>query len=275
MKNFTKFALTALIAGMTMAAQASVVIDDFDVNQGVGQLSDSSADGSGVYNSVTGPTSSILGGERDMFISALTADGFGAGVSTNVSGGLLKYSTDTGASGRSILKWDGVNGVAGVSTGSEVDYLATLNPTGLGGLNLAASGSGFKIKVKESDLGFDFAITVYTDATHWTTLVLSSEAHHNFLPDNTPIDFADFFGAANEVGTILSSGALRFTGTGGSADMSSVGAILATINFTGSEAEIDLQIGDVRTVPEPTSIALFGAALLAMGAVRRRKTEVK
>jgi hypothetical protein len=275
MKKFAKFALTALIAGMTMAAQASVVIDDFDVNQGVGQLSDSSADGSGVYNSVTGPVSSILGGERDMFITALTTDGFGAQVSTNVSGGLLKYSTDTGASGRSILKWDGVNGVAGVSTGSEANYLATLNPTGLGGLDLAASGSGFKIKVKESDLGFDFAITVYTDATHWTTLVLSSEAHHNFLPDNTPIDFADFFGVANEAGTILSSGALRFTGTGGSADLSSVGAILATINFTGSEAEIDLQIGDVRTVPEPTSIALFGAALLAMGAVRRRKTEVK
>lgn len=273
MKKFAKMALAAAIAGLGFAAHAGLVIDDFSVNQAVlpSTLIDSTADGVGLYNSVTGPVANILGGERDLFIDNLTTDGFGAEVGVNVSGGLLKYSTDTGASGRSILKWDGMNGSSAVTTGSEGAFMGTLNPIGLSNLNLAANGSQFLIRVKESDLGFDFSMTVFTDSTRWTTLVLQSAAHHNFLPASGGIDFADFLGGANEINNVLSSGALRFTGVGGSADMSNVGALLATVNWSGGPAEIDLQIGDVGAVPEPESLALVGLGLLGLAVTRRRK----
>ena len=59
-------------------------------------------------------------------------------------------------------------------------------------------------------------------------------------------------------------------GSGGNFNASNTGAFQVLLNTSDpGTAEVDLAIGSIRTIPEPTMLGLLGVALLAGGIARR------
>jgi len=235
----SRFALAAaLLLSCSSAAHAVIVVDSFQTNQSsltltfppAGTSASSSASGAG-----------ILGGERDVQVSLTSGVIAGNTVSTTVSSGFFSYSQDATISGRSEIQWDGADGSA------------TLNPTGLGGIDLTDGGilSQFLLTVLFDDLPADGQIAVYSNAANFSVLNFNLPGLI-FSTTSFEFDFSDF--------TI---------GAGTGADFTDVGAIVLSIG--SSVTAPDVVIDSFTVVPEPASASLIGLGMLAMTARRARR----
>ena len=223
---------------LSSAAHAVIVVDSFETNHSALTLTFPPA-GTSASSSASG--AGILGGERDVRVSLDSGVIAGNNISTTVSSGFFSYSQDATITGRSEIQWDGA------------DSSSTLNPTGLGGIDLTDGGvlSQFLLTVLFDDLPASGQILVYSDAGNASLL--------------------DF----NLGGLIFSTTSFEFNfssftpSLGAGADFTNVGAIVLSIgsSFTAPDIVID----SFTVVPEAGSASLIGLGALAMVARRTRR----
>jgi len=86
------------------------------------------------FEYVTGSTSQIIGGERDLTMIAYTGQP-NSGFSTTISFGATNILSPYGGYGKTVIQWDGYDGSM------------NLNPSGLGSINFApGTNSGFQFE---------------------------------------------------------------------------------------------------------------------------------
>lgn len=194
-QRFAAAAFVAVaLAGFTAPAWAQVNIDTFATNQPA-PLSDPP----GGSSTATSGGGDIIGTRRGLVIDLLA----GAGPTTvNVTGGALTLTvtnTTPDSRGEARLSWD--NDTAPT----------TLNPTGLGSVNLTTGGaSGFRIRVNSSTaIGGEIEVRVHTDATSSSraSLVLPVVG----APQNFFLPFSEFIQTGTSAANFSNVGAIEMT----------------------------------------------------------------
>lgn len=215
--NFASVALVLalltlyVVPGAAAAPAAVLTIDHFDTVQGplIASI------GSPASSSVSG--ANILGVERDMQISV--PSGSAASASARALDSQLMHSQDSGVFAQTLVQWDGVDGTM------------TLNPTGLGGVDLTQGNTqnGLAVTVLLNDLPIDLKFTVYSGANSSTTTLT--------LPGGQPSTAGakDYYIPYAAFATLAGSGA----------DFTNVGAVELLID--GYNDATDLTIGEIRT----------------------------
>lgn len=199
-----------------------------DPPQGASALSTGSLIGS---SSVV--ATGVIGMERDLVVELTSATG---GVSLNANAfnlELLEFNSSTTAAGRGAVVWDGTDG----------DPL-TVDPTGLGGIDLTDSGvsNGFRAIAGADQNGVTLTVRVHTDATS------SSEG---------TIAVANTGGAATDALYIPFSDFTQSGGAANPADFANVGAVEFVINgVTAADGQFGLVSSQGPSVTS-TSFANF------------------
>jgi uncharacterized repeat protein (TIGR01451 family) len=158
-----------------------------------------------------------LGGERDL-IAELTQGGSGQMVILDSQMGRLQFTSSVDAQGRFTAIYDG-----------DDDDGDTLDPTGLGGVDLTNSDTTnfLKLRVRANQANTTVKVRIHTDATHF------SESDPFTIP-----------GTAQDTVVVFAFDPDDFTalGSAGGADFTSVGAIevIAETGTNGTSGQIDV-----------------------------------
>lgn len=215
------FVIVALLTLPALSLAQSLLIDDFSANQAALTLTFPPA-GTSASSSVSDV--GIFGGERDLQVNLTAGVIAGNTLSGTVSSGFFSYSQDATIAGTGVLSWDGADGSA------------TLNETGLGGIDLKVGGTqdAFLLRFAFDDLPADVTIEVFTDA--------GNASSFTFALPGLIFSSTDFVLPYSAFTPSLGSGA----------DFNSVGAIRLTLGSTTTAPDIVLDSFQTTTSARAT-----------------------
>ena len=268
MTKLLKVAAAAAVAAMCMQAQAVLVLDDFATSPQFATDNDGS-NATGVSATQVGDAS-ILGGYRDIYVlkTAPAVNSGSSGVTAAAENGLFTFSETFGNVGYGVLRYDGVKTYGDVGVG--VTDIRDADPSmwllgayaGTTIADLTAIGAGVNFTYS-SDFVFDITILVYTGSG--VSVAKQTTAVTGFEADGvTPIFKSDsiLFNELIDLATGLPIDLTTLTDTR---------AIEVVFNGDLGKASIDLAFTPPTDIPEPTSVALAGLALLGLAAAKRRR----
>jgi hypothetical protein len=243
MSKLLKMAAIAAVAVCSLQARADLVIDKFvtsqsvsDTTSGVGDVSNGGVSssivlGAGDSDLLTAPVTRTLIADK-FGQNAEDVNGQGVKMSVNTSTNRLAFSQDADQWGQGHAIWQG-----GLPTTSILD-LTSVAPTSSFNFTYRADGA-LKVNITVTD----------TTGAFTTTSFMTIDTNSGFINDTIFLSEFDFSGF-------------------GSTDVAKI-EILFNVDSSAATADIDLTLS-ARQVPEPTTLALAGLALLAVGARRRR-----
>lgn len=231
-------ASAAVLCTGAQAFAATLVIDDFSVEQRV-------QDTPGFESNVSAVGGSMLGGFRDLSVVNTAADGSNrAATELHVTGGNIKFSNVAGARGEGTLTYDGD------------DDTSSVNTTGLNA-NLLIGTDPFFYFASPPNVTFDNVAEVRIQV--WDMLGNTGIYTETIDADYDPeLSFSDAAFAGIDFSQI---GALQFFISSSNTNDSVDGAI------TG----IEVRAGDVAPIPLPASGLLLLGGMGGLTFLRRRK----
>ncbi len=152
-----------------VVGQLFTVIDSF--NAAPQLVFDDSGDGVPVTSSAQGPTSEIIGGERDVLVNKTSVNGrVQISINDPLFPGFLSFDSIQTGQGRRLVSWDGLDGDALV-----------LDDAGLGDVDLTSSGAatGLRLEIGADSAAGNATIRIYTNdgvagtATRFSTAVVA------------------------------------------------------------------------------------------------------
>ncbi|TWU31589.1 beta strand repeat-containing protein [Novipirellula artificiosorum] len=250
------FVVQDAVAGQDIPAPILVTISDTD-DDGLRTelIDDYSATAVTVLANAGSPTttdstsaSEAIGGSRD--IQATRTNGVGnILIEVDTAQDALTISSGGGGVGTALVQYDGAdnsialdpNGLGGVSLSGELP----VDPTDPTGAQRAFPGSGVLIQTRGANAGEILTITLYTDATNFSTTDV-----------NVPVD------AANFIETFVRFDSFT-VGGGSGADFRSIGAIEASAPLTGDN---DIRVSILEALqPTPVVTNLANVQPLTLG----------
>jgi len=198
---FGSIVLALLLFGFTnqglLQAMSLLPIDSFETNQAPVALTVGQDVGSAGASTASG--SGILGSERDLWLALADGKIDGTRLEARISGGVLSIASGLGVEGAVHLEWDGADADS-----------QTLDPTGLGGVDLTNAGQqdAFRLSLSFADKPVDFTLDVFSDEQNASHLTATSPGKIHATTVDLVLPYTDFVPASGTGATFTNAGAV-------------------------------------------------------------------